>query len=80
MERELIFALISTGIYLIGAIPLWRDVIHGRTIPHIFTYIVWLILIGFNIYVLFSNGEFITLIPVGLTMLSLIFCCLYGIS
>lgn len=36
MEKELLFALISTGIYLTGIIPYWRDVLRGRTFPHPF--------------------------------------------
>ncbi len=79
MEKELLFALISTGIYLTGAIPLWRDILKWRTIPHFFTYIVWLVLVSFNIYVLFSNKEFITLIPIGLMGSSLIFGCIFAL-
>ncbi len=80
MEKELIFAVISTLIYLIGAIPLWRDILKWRTIPHFFTYIVWLILVGFNLFVLISNGEFMAAIPTMLMTGSLLFGCVYWLK
>lgn len=79
MEKELIFALISTGIYLIGAIPLWRDIIRTRTIPHPFTYTVWLILVWFNVYVLLWGWEVYSLIPTTLMVFSLVFGTIWGI-
>lgn len=80
MEKELGFALISTGIYLIGAIPYWKDVFAGRTIPHIFTYIIWCILVGFNVFVIWKNHEYYALIPNLLMLISLTFATLYGIG
>ncbi len=80
MEKELVFALISTLIYLIGAIPLWRDILKWRTIPHFFSYLVWLVLVGFNLFVLISNGEFISIIPVILMTGSIFFGCIFWIK
>ena len=72
MSSELLFAGISTFIYLIGIIPYWRDVIHWRTLPHPFTTGVWAIIVGFNAYVLFLDGEYYSLIPSIIMTLSLI--------
>ena len=77
MEKELSFACISIGIYLIWAIPLWKDIIRWRTIPHIFTYSLWLILVWFNLFVLWKNKEFYALIPTLLIVLSLCFGCFF---
>lgn len=79
MEKELIFALISTWIYLIGAIPYWRDVLNLRTIPHLFTYLVWLVLVGFNVYVSWHNHQWYTLIPNVIMLSSLTFGLIYGV-
>lgn len=72
MDRELLFALISTGIYLVGIIPYWSDVLKGRTYPHPFTTGVWTILVGFNSYVLFIRGEYYSFIPSILMTISLV--------
>ena len=70
MQQELIFALISTGFILWWAIPLWRDILRGRTIPHPFTMWVWFILAAINIYSLFLNKEYIAMIaPICLSLL-----------
>ena len=79
MEKEFIFALISTAIYLIGAVPYWIDLVKWKNIPHIFTYGLWFVLVSFNLYVLFDNQEWYALIPSVIMFLSLIFWCIYGI-
>ncbi len=79
MEKEFLFALVSTGIYLIGAIPYWKDVLKWRTTPHLFTYIIWCILVGFNVFILWKNHEYFTLIPNWLMLISLICATIYGI-
>ncbi len=80
MEKELLFALISTGIYLTGIIPYWRDVLRGRTFPHPFATWAWLILVGYNTFVFYQNGEYIALIPSSLMVFSLlVFWVLLGI-
>lgn len=80
MEKEVLFALISILIYLIGIIPYWRDVIRGRTLPHPFSTGVWAILVGFNSYVLYISGEYLAFIPSLLMTFSLlIFWIGYGI-
>lgn len=71
MEKELLFALISTAIYLIWVIPYWRDIVSGRTTMHIFTYWLWWILVSFNVLVLLKNSEHYALIPSGLMWISL---------
>ncbi len=63
MPKELLFALISTAIYLVWAIPYCRDTIKWRTIPHPFPQMVGVILVGFNAYVLFLNAQYYSLIP-----------------
>lgn len=78
MEKELYFALISTLIYLIWAIPLWKDILRGRTIPHLFTHGLWWILVGFNVYVLYENKEYYTFVPSLLMFFSLSFCVVFG--
>lgn len=72
MEKELLFALISTWLLLIGIVPLWRDIIKGRTIPHPFTVGIWTILVGINIYILYENEQFISMI-----MPAVLFVCLF---
>ena len=56
---------------LIGLIPLWRDILKWRTIPHPFTTGVWFILVGFNTYVLWGSGEYWWLIPAWVALLTL---------
>lgn len=63
MEKELLFALISTAFILIGAIPLWRDILKWRTIPHPFTTSIWLITVGLNSFILNEHNEYYWLIP-----------------
>lgn len=72
MEKELLFSLISTAIYLIGILPYWRDVVIGRTFPHPFTTSVWAIIVGFNTYVLFIKWEYYSFVPSLIMTLSLI--------
>jgi hypothetical protein len=72
MEKEVVFALISILIYLIGIIPYWRDVIRGRTLPHPFSTGVWAILVGFTSYVLYISGEYLAFIPSLLMTFSLL--------
>jgi hypothetical protein len=79
MEKELLFALISTGIYLVWAIPYWRDLVRGRTTPHLFTYSLWWMLVGFNVFVLVGNNEHYALIPSVLMFASLTWSTIYGI-
>lgn len=73
MSKELLFSLISTGVYLVGAIPYWRDVLRWRTTPHVFTFGIWVILTAFNIYVLIQHREFYALIPSAIMLFSLFF-------
>ncbi|MBP9812327.1 hypothetical protein KBC86_03015 [Candidatus Gracilibacteria bacterium] len=73
MEKELLFALISTLIYLVGIIPYWSDVIKGRTYPHPFTTGVWSVIVGFNTYVLFIAGEYYSFVPSLIMTFSLLF-------
>jgi hypothetical protein len=80
MEKELLFALISSIIYLSGAIPYWKDVWKWRTIPHLFTVFVWFILVGFNCYVLFSKAEYFWLIPWLISLFSQIFGIFFGVK
>jgi hypothetical protein len=79
MEKEFLFALLSTGIYLVGAIPYWIDLIRGRTTPHIFTYGLWWILVAFNVFVLLKNSEYYALIPSGIMFASLTWAVIYGL-
>lgn len=72
MNKELLFAIISTGIYLIGIIPYWRDVLKWRTYPHPFTTGVWTVLVGFNSYILYVNEEYYSFIPSLLMTISLV--------
>lgn len=78
MPKEIIFAIISIIIYLIGVIPYWRDTYSWRTIPHFFSNIVWLILVGFNAFVLFSSKEYLWFAPALLMTMSLIYTTIYG--
>lgn len=71
MNTKLIFALISTWLLLIGILPLWRDIINGRTIPHPFTVGIWSVLVAINIYILYINSQFI-----GMVMPTILFICL----
>ena len=79
MSKELIFALISTLIYLIGAVPFWQDVLRWRTTPHLLTYALWWILVAFNVFVLVKNREFYALIPSWLMFVSLSIATIYAI-
>ena len=72
MKAEIIFALISTVFLIMGAIPLWRDIFRGRSIPHPLTKWIWLILVGFNAFVLVEAHEYWSLIPTGFLLLELI--------
>ncbi len=71
MPQELLFALISSILLIIGIAPLWKDIIRWRTIPHPFTKWIWLILVSINIYILYANNQFIAMIaPI------ILWCCL----
>lgn len=71
MDKELIFALISTLFIIVGIVPLWRDIVKWRTIPHPFTTWIWVILVAFNLFVLFQSQEYIWFIPNILSFISL---------
>lgn len=77
MEKELIFALISTIFVIVGILPLWRDIIRWRTTPHPFTTGVWLILVGINIVVLLMNQEYYGLIPSSVVFITLLWETIY---
>ncbi|GAB0175300.1 MAG: hypothetical protein HHAS10_11790 [Candidatus Altimarinota bacterium] len=80
MPNELLFAIISTFIYLSGSIFYWRDTIRGRTIPHPFVNFIGLILVGFNFFVLYTNQQYYSLIPLVFLLFSQsIFGIGYGI-
>lgn len=79
MEKELLFALISSVFLIIGVVPYFRDVIGWRTFPHPFSYFVWFILTGFNTGVLFLQWEYISFVPALLNTFSCIIFTLYGI-
>ncbi len=78
MEKELLFALISIAFFFIGIIPYFRDVIKEKTIPHPFSYIVWSILTWFNSYVLYTQQEYISLVPAIISTISCIILTIYG--
>ena len=80
MQQEIIFAVISTVIYLIGVIPYWKDVLSWRTIPHIFSIWVWFILTSFNCYVLWLSREWLSFIPSIIMNISLIFSIFYWVK
>ncbi|MDD5197832.1 MAG: hypothetical protein PHN60_03150 [Candidatus Gracilibacteria bacterium] len=63
MENTMIFALISTIIYLIGAIPYTIGIIRGEVLPHPFSYGTWIVLVGINNIVLFQENAGWTLLP-----------------
>lgn len=79
MERELVFASISTIFYLAWIFPYWKDVFRGRTIPHPFSSFIWLILVGFNSYVLFIESEYLAFIPWFITCFFLILGTIFGL-
>lgn len=79
MSQDLLFALISTLILVIGITPLWRDIIRWRTIPHPFTLWVWLILVSINIYILFQNEQYTAMIAPGVLWICLIWETIVGI-
>ena len=70
MEKELIFALVSTALFMLAVIPYWRDVFKGITFPHPFSYLVWFLLTGFNSYILFIGEEYISFVPALINTLS----------
>jgi hypothetical protein len=72
MEKEFLFAIISIAIYLVGIIPYWRDTIRWRTIPHPFAAMVWLILTGFNGYVLILHKEYYSLLSLPILLTSIV--------
>lgn len=78
MEKEVIFSLISSFIYIIWIFPYWRDVLRKRTIPHPFSFLVWLIITGFNSYILLINHEYLAFIPGCISCLFLLFWTVYG--
>ncbi len=79
MEKEIIFSVISSLIYIIWIFPYWRDVLRKRTIPHPFSSLVWLILVWFNSYVLFIGHEYLAFIPGFISCLFLLLGTIYGI-
>ena len=80
MPKEAYFALISTAIYLVWAIPYWRDTIKWRTIPHPFPQMVGVILVGFNGFVLYINHEYWSLVPLIPLLFSIVYFGIgYGI-
>jgi hypothetical protein len=80
MEKELIFALASGILFLISTLPYFRDMLRGKTTPHPFSTGIWLILVGFTCYVLWSDHEYFGLIPWGIIVLSLIVRFIFGIK
>jgi hypothetical protein len=56
MDSKTIFGVLSVVVSFLGYVPYFRDILKGRTTPHIFTWLVWFVLaaIGFSVQV--SNG------------------------
>lgn len=80
MEKEVIFSIISSWLYLIGIIPYWKDVLKWRTVPHLFSILVWVILTWFNCYVLWINKEWLWFIPSILMFISLSMSVIYWVT
>jgi hypothetical protein len=56
MHSKTLFGVLSVAANVIGYVPYGRDIVKGRTTPHVFTWLVWFLLaaIGFSVQV--SNG------------------------
>ena len=79
MNPTVTMAIISCVFYLIGTLPYLRDTVKWRTLPHPFSYFVWLILTGFNTIVLGMQWESIAIIPAILPTISCFVFTIYGI-
>jgi hypothetical protein len=79
MEKELIYALISSAIFIVGGITYWKNAWTGKTPPHVFSMSIWLILVGFNVYTLYINEQYYGLIPGVLACISLLYSAILGI-
>lgn len=79
MEKEIIFSLISSLIYIIWIFPYWWDILRKRTIPHPFSFLVWLIITGFNSYILLISHEYLAFIPGCISCFFLLFGTVYGL-
>lgn len=79
MEKEIVIASISSIFYFIGIFPYFRDVLSWRTLPHPFSYFVWLVLTGFNSSILILQWEYISFIPAILNTISCLIFTIFGI-
>jgi hypothetical protein len=79
MQKELIFAIASGGLFLLSTLPYLRDTLKWKTTPHPFSTGIWLILVGFTCYVLWQDKEYFGLIPWSIIVASLIVRFIYGI-
>jgi hypothetical protein len=59
MEKELLFAIISTIIYIAAIIPYLRDVLSWKTLPHPYSQLVWTIVFFISTFVLLYKKEYI---------------------
>jgi len=75
MDSKLIFSLLSTVVGLIAYAIYMQDVFRGRTQPHIYTWLIWLITQGIAVAGLWYGGGGIGALSltVGLVLLLIIF-------
>jgi hypothetical protein len=79
MTLSLFFVILGTLIYIAGIVPYIYHTLHGRVVPHPFSYTIWAILVGINTFVLFSSGVVdITLMTPIVRTFALISCAVLG--
>lgn len=55
MTFSLMFLILATIFYLIGAIPYAYHIFHGRVVPHPFSWTVWFLFSVVNGYIIFDG-------------------------
>ena len=78
MEKEVIFAIISTTIYIVAIIPYLRDVLSWKTLPHPYSQLVWTIVFFISTLVLLYKEEYIWSIPGIASTIANCVWCFYG--
>ncbi len=70
----LFFIILSSLLYLIGVIPYFYHVFHGRVVPHPFTWTIGLLFAVSNGYILMiSDVDSVSLIPICIRSIALTF-------
>ena len=56
MDFKVIFGILATIVAIIAFIPYFRDILRGKTQPHVYSWLVWCIIQSVGVMAMFKGG------------------------